>query len=73
MAGEWTMRAPTNYLFVDLKDPAEAEYWLVIYDTTRGQLEEAVARVGNYEPAVRDYLSALSRAAPGGQREAHPG
>jgi hypothetical protein len=58
MGGQCEMRAPANYQFVDLADPAEAEYWLIIFDATRAQLEEAMTRVGVYEPAVREYLQA---------------
>lgn len=56
MDGQFKMRAPTHYLRVDLQDDAETEYWLVVLDATRRQLEEAVAMVGTYEPAVRHYL-----------------
>ena len=56
MDDQFRMRAPTHYLRVDLRDDAEAEYWLVVLDATRRQLEEAVAVVGTFEPAVRDYL-----------------
>jgi hypothetical protein len=50
------MRAPTHYLRVDLEDAAEAEYWLVVLDATRGQLEQAVASVGADALTVRAYL-----------------
>ena len=46
MASLEPMRAPTHYLRVDLDDAAEAEYWLVEFDTTRNLLERAVAAVG---------------------------
>ncbi len=50
------MRAPTHYLRVDLDDAAEAEYWLVVFDTTRDQLERAVATVGRDAQDVRSAL-----------------
>lgn len=56
MGDQWTMRAPAHYLRVDLDDPAEAEYWLLVLDVPRGRLEDAVRRVGADADAVRDYL-----------------
>lgn len=56
MGREWTLRAPADYRFVDLDDPAEAEYWLLVLDTSRQALEDAVTRVGPHVVAVRDYL-----------------
>jgi hypothetical protein len=50
------MRAPSHYLFVDLTDPAEAEYWVVVLDAPRGRIEQAVAAVGRDAGDVRDYL-----------------
>ena len=50
------MRAPTHYLRVDLSDPAEAEYWLVVLDTTRRTLEQALAAVGPDLWDVRAFL-----------------
>ena len=58
MGEHWTLRAPADYRFVDLQDPAEAEYWLLVLDTSRQVLEEAVTRVGNHVVAVRHYLQA---------------
>ena len=55
------MRAPANYLRIDLSDPAEAEYWLVVLDASRRRVEEAVALVGTDVPAVRAYLQAFER------------
>ncbi len=62
MDGQFKMRAPTHYLQVDLRDDAEAEYWLIVLDASRRQLEEAVATVGAFEPAVREYLQASRQA-----------
>ena len=53
------MRAPSNYLRVDLHDPAEAEYWLIVLDATRLQLEAAVAVVGADAREVDGYLREL--------------
>ena len=50
------MRAPAHYLRVDLSDPAEAEYWLVVLDATRDELERAVACAGAELWNVRDWL-----------------
>ena len=52
------MRAPDNYSRVDLRDPAEAEYWLIVLDATRVQIEAALAAVGN---DVRDVRAQLRR------------
>lgn len=55
--GEQTqMRAPKHYLRVDLSDPAEAEYWVVVMDAPRTRLEEALALVGADAIAVRSHL-----------------
>jgi hypothetical protein len=55
--GEQTqMRAPRNYLRVDLCDPAEAEYWQVVLDAPRARLEDALAAVGADALDVRAYL-----------------
>lgn len=55
--GEQTqMRAPGNYLRVDLCDPAEAEYWQVVLDAPRARLEDALAAVGADALDVRAYL-----------------
>ncbi|CAN5253853.1 hypothetical protein BH11PSE14_BH11PSE14_03580 [soil metagenome] len=50
------MRAPAHYLRVDLADDAEAEYWMVVFDTTRSRLEAAVAGVGCDAMDVRAHL-----------------
>ncbi|OGT60293.1 MAG: hypothetical protein A3E01_15790 [Gammaproteobacteria bacterium RIFCSPHIGHO2_12_FULL_63_22] len=50
------MRAPKNYLRVDLRDPAEAEYWQVVLDAPRTRLEDALAAVGADALDVRAYL-----------------
>jgi hypothetical protein len=64
MADSLPMRAPVHYLRVDLKDPAEAEYWLVVFDCERGLLESALAAVGSDALDVQRWLHARSR--PGG-------
>ena len=51
-----SMRAPANYLRVDLADPAEAEYWLVVMDCGRAELEAAIAAVGSDALDVRRWL-----------------
>lgn len=56
MGEQVEMRAPKNYLRVDLSDPAEAEYWLVVMDTTRARLELALAAVGADAIDVRNHL-----------------
>jgi hypothetical protein len=56
MGNPLIMRAPTNYLRVDLQDPAEAEYWLIVLDATRRQVEEALAAVGRDARDVAAYL-----------------
>ena len=56
MAGTVKMRAPTHYLRVDLRDAAEAEYWMVVFDATREQLESVVAAVGGDALDVRAAL-----------------
>jgi hypothetical protein len=50
------MRAPTHYLFVDLGDPAETEYWIVVLDAPRWRIERAIAAVGRDAGDVRDHL-----------------
>lgn len=65
MGEQWTLRAPADYRFVDLGDPAEAEYWLLVLDTSRRRLEQALACVGNHVVAVRAHLDR--------QREANGG
>jgi len=53
------MRAPANYSRVDLRDPAEAEYWLIVLDATRQQIETAMAVAGSDVRQVRAQLRAL--------------
>ena len=55
------MRAPAHYLRVDLSDPAEAEYWLVVLDVTRNELEHAVGCVGADLWNVRAWLRMRGR------------
>jgi hypothetical protein len=57
MADSLPMRAPAHYLRVDLGDPAEAEYWLVVFDCERTRLEAAIAAVGSDAHDVRAWLS----------------
>jgi hypothetical protein len=52
------MKAPAHYLRVDLADAGEAEYWQVVLDATRTQLEAALAAVGRDAQDVRDWLQA---------------
>ena len=59
MGEQFTMRAPTDYRVVDLQDPAEAEYWVLVLDASRRQIEDAIARVGNEAGAVRACLKGL--------------
>ena len=56
MEGHLTMRAPAHYRRVDLSDPGEAEYWYVVLDATRMQLEAAIAQVGRDAEDVRAWL-----------------
>lgn len=56
MRESWTLRAPADYRFVDLEDAAEAEYWLLVLDTSRPALERAVAEVGPHVGAVGEFL-----------------
>ena len=56
MDGHIMMRAPAHYRRVDLSDPSEAEYWYVVLDATRTQLEAAIARVGHDAEDVRAWL-----------------
>lgn len=56
MGEHWTLRAPADYRFVDLDDPAEAEYWLLVLDASRQEVEQAVARVGHHVQAVQGFL-----------------
>jgi hypothetical protein len=56
MAEAVKMKAPAHYLRVDLDDPGEAEYWLVVLDASRRQLEAAVASVGRDALEVRRWL-----------------
>jgi hypothetical protein len=63
MADHVRMKAPAHYLRVDLADAGEAEYWQVVLDATRAQVEAAVAAVGGDALDVRAWLEA--RRAPG--------
>jgi hypothetical protein len=56
MAERVCMKAPAHYLRVDLDDPAEAEYWLVVLDAPRPRVEQALATVGRDARDVRAYL-----------------
>jgi hypothetical protein len=58
MADSQSMRAPAHYLRVNLDDPAEAEYWLIVLDCERGQLEAALALVGSDALDVQRWLHA---------------
>jgi hypothetical protein len=63
MAQQVRMKAPAHYLRVNLEDPAEAEYWLVVLDAPRAALEAAVAAVGRDALDVRAWLE-RSRTSP---------
>jgi hypothetical protein len=52
------MKAPAHYLRVDLDDAGEAEYWQVVLDAPRWQLEAAIAAVGRDALDVRAWLQA---------------
>jgi hypothetical protein len=54
------MRAPSHYRFVDLSDPAEAEYWVVVLDAPAWRIEQALAAVGRDAGDVRDFLQAAT-------------
>jgi hypothetical protein len=56
MAEFHPMRAPAHYLRVNLDDPAEAEYWLVVFDCDRACLQAAIAAVGRDALDVRRWL-----------------
>ena len=56
MADSVHMRAPAHYLRVNLEDPAEAEYWLVVLDCDRARAEAAIAAVGRDAQDVRAWL-----------------
>jgi hypothetical protein len=58
MADSTCMRAPAHYLRVDLSDPAEAEYWLVVMDCERARLEAAIAAVGRDALDIQRWLRA---------------
>jgi hypothetical protein len=53
-----SMRAPAHYLRVNLDDPAEAEYWLVVLDCDRERAESAIAAVGRDALEVQGWLRA---------------
>jgi len=59
MGQSLSMRAPCHYLKVDLRDPAEAEYWLLVLDVSRPLLEHALAVVGRDAHEVGAYLNQL--------------
>lgn len=56
LADATPMRAPANYLRVDLGDPAEAEYWSVVLDAPPPRIAAALAAVGTDPGDVRDWL-----------------
>jgi hypothetical protein len=58
MGEQLRMRAPAHYLRVDLSDPAEVEYWMVVLDVSRAELERAVACAGRDLWEVRAWLVA---------------
>ena len=58
MAESLQMRAPAHYLRVNLEDPAEAEYWLVVFDCDRSRLEAAIRAVGRDALDVQAWLGA---------------
>ena len=62
MADSLPMRAPAHYLRVNLDDPAEAEYWLVVLDCERATLERALASVGTDALDVQRWLGAQAAA-----------
>ena len=62
MADSLQMRAPAHYLRVNLEDPAEAEYWLVVVDCERPRLEAAILAVGRDALDVQRWIG--SGAAP---------
>ena len=51
------MKAPAHYLRVELDDPGEAEYWQVVLDASKRQLEAAIAAVGRDALDVRAWLA----------------
>jgi hypothetical protein len=61
MAEQLAMRAPAHYLRVDLRDPAEAEYWLVVFDCPRARLEAALEAVGSDALDVQRWLARAQR------------
>jgi hypothetical protein len=60
MGEQLRMRAPAHYLRVDLSDPAEVEYWMVVLYVSRVELERAVACAGRDLWEVRAWLVAQS-------------
>ena len=60
MADSVQMRAPAHYLRVNLEDPAEAEYWQVVFDCERARLEAALAAVGPDAIEVRRWLASAT-------------
>jgi len=65
MAEFHPMRAPAHYLRVDLDDPAEAEYWLVVLDCERARVEAAIAAVGRDAQEVQRWLGSRGGAPTG--------
>ena len=63
MADSVQMRAPAHYLRVNLEDPAEAEYWQVVFDCERARLEAALAAVGPDALDVQRWLNAANATA----------
>jgi hypothetical protein len=59
MADSVRMRAPAHDLRVDLEDPAEAEYGLVVLDCDRARVEAALAAVGNDALEVQRWLGSV--------------
>lgn len=72
MGEQFTMRAPTDYRVVDLQDPAEAEYWVLVLDASPRQIQNAIARVGNEAGAVRAWLRGMSFREPSLARSPTP-
>ena len=76
MAEAVKMKAPAHYLRVDLDDPGEAEYWVVVLDASRPQLEAAVAAVGRDALEVQRWIrqrAAGSCTFPPGEASRSPG
>jgi len=65
MAESHPMRAPAHYLRVNLEDPAEAEYWLVVFDCDRACVEAAIRAVGRDALEVQRWLGSRGSAPTG--------